>query len=250
MKTINCKSCLCADCFVKLCSPEWVQQIDLLKYQTLYKKNQNIINEGFRIFGIFFILKGKVKVFSTGLNGREQIVRFASDGHILGHRSIGNEVYPVSATAMEDSLICFIENDTLNEMFVANPEFVIALMMYYSRELRKLENRVKNIVQMNIREKTAETLLLMLENFGINRSNELNLSFSREDFASFAGSTRQQVAMQLTEFEKDGFIEKRGKKIAMNNIEGLQKIIGAFNLQIPSNTYHQQPEKQLNLKNN
>lgn len=233
MKTIDCTACSNADCFIKLCSQEWVQKVDHIKSQSLYKKDQNIFNEGFQIFGIFFIRNGKVKVYSTGINGKEQIVRFACDGHILGHRGVGYEVYPVSATAMEDSQICFIENEMLNEMFTANPKFVIELMMYYSRELRKLENRVKNIVQMNIREKTAETLLLMLDNFGVNEDNELNVSFSREDFASFAGSTRQQVVMQLTEFEKDGFIEKCGKKIAINNIEGLHKIISEFNLSIP-----------------
>ncbi len=222
-----------ADCFVKLCTPDCIDRLDSLKYHSLFKKNQNILNQGFRIFGIFFIRKGKVKVFTTGLNGKEQIVRFASDGHILGHRGVGYEVYPVSATAMEDSYICFIENEVLNELFMANPKFAVELMMYYSRELRKLENRVKNIVQMNIREKTAESLLLIQSNFGINEQGELNVCFSRVDFASFAGSTRQQVAIQLTEFEKEGLIEKRGKKIAILNMNALVRIISEFNMQIP-----------------
>ena len=250
MNTINCKSCINADCFVKRCSQKWVQQIDHFKTQSHYKKNQNIIIEGSEVFGVFFIQKGKVKVFSTGLNGREQIVRFAADGHILGHRGIGSDVYPISAAAMEDSFICFIENDTLNEMFFANPKFSIELMMYYSRELRKLENRVKYIAQMNIREKTAETLLLLLEIFGINKYNELNVTFSRDDIASTAGSTRQQVTMQLTEFEKDGFIEKHGKKIALYKIEGLRKLISKFNLHtIPANNYYLLPDNRKLIAN-
>jgi CRP-like cAMP-binding protein len=230
VKTISCKSCQNAECFVKLCSEEWIEQADGTKSQTLYKKNQSIIKEGAQVWGVFFIQKGKVKVFSSGLNGREQIVRFAADGHILGHRGIGHDVYPISAVAMEDSFVCFIRNETLNDMFLANPKFPIALMMYYSVELRKLESRMKNIAQMNIRGKIAETLLLMLDNFGVNSQNELNVPFSREDIASAAGSTRQQVVMQLTEFEKDGYIEKRGKKIALTNTEGLEKIICKFNL--------------------
>jgi CRP-like cAMP-binding protein len=213
---------------VKLCSDEWILQADKVKSQTLYKKDQSIIKEGAQVLGVFFIQKGKVKVFSSGLNNREQIVRFAADGHILGHRGIGHDVYPVSAVSMEDSYICFIRNETLNEMFMANPKFPIALMMYYSRELRKLENRMKNMAQMNIRGKIAETLLLMLDHFGLNALNELNVPFSREDLARTAGSTRQQVVMQLTEFEKDGYIEKHGKKIALTNTQGLQKIICEF----------------------
>jgi CRP-like cAMP-binding protein len=230
MNDVNCKSCANADCFVKWCSRKWIQQIDKCKCQSLYRKNQNIIIEGSVVFGVFFIQKGKVKVYSTGINGREQIVRFASDGHILGHRGIGSDHYPISAAAMEDSHICFIENDTLNEMFFANPKFSIEMMMYYSRELRKLENRVKYIAQMNIREKTAEALLLLLEIFGIDKNKELNVTFSRDEIASTAGSTRQQVTMQLTEFERDGFIEKHGKRIALFNIESLRLLISKFNL--------------------
>ncbi len=230
MNNVHCKLCSNSDCFVKWCSRKWVQQIDQCKCQSLYKKNQNIIIEGSVVFGVFFIQKGKVKVYSTGINGREQIVRFASDGHILGHRGIGSDYYPISAAAMEDSSICFIENNTLNEMFFANPKFSIEMMMYYSRELRKLENRVKYIAQMNIREKTAEALLLLMEIFGINKENELNVTFSRDEIASTAGSTRQQVTQQLSEFEKEGLIEKHGKKIALTNIGILRQLISKFNV--------------------
>ena len=49
--------------------------------------------EGAPVNGLFFILKGKVKVFRTGINGREQIVRFAKEGEIIGHRGFGTEEY-------------------------------------------------------------------------------------------------------------------------------------------------------------
>jgi len=236
VKTVNCTECLNTDCFVKLCSEEWIRKIDYLKSHAFYKKDQNVFNEGFQIFGIFFIREGKVKIYTSGLNNKEQIVRFAADGDILGHRAVGNDFYPVTAAAMDDSHICFIKNDVLNQIFLANPQFLIELMMYYSAELRKLERRIKNIVQMNLQEKTAETLLLMLDKFGLNDLYELNVPFSREDFAETAGTTRQQIVMQLTEFEKEGLIEKRGKKIALINIRGLQKIINSFT------AYKYQPE--------
>jgi predicted transcriptional regulator len=76
----------------------------------------------------------------------------------------------------------------------------------------------------------------MLEIFGVNKNNELNVTFSREDIANSAGSTRQQITMQLTEFEKDGFIKKCGKKVAMQNVDGLHKILSKYN-QHPSYQY-------------
>ncbi|MBI4930617.1 MAG: Crp/Fnr family transcriptional regulator [Bacteroidetes bacterium] len=232
MQKTSCELCANTNCFIKMyCSPEWIHQISLSKSQVFYKQNQKIISEGEPVLGIYFIQQGKVKVFSTGLDGRQQIVRFANDGHILGHRGLGYEKYPINAEAMESSLICFVLNEILNEMFMANPKFSTGLMMFYSRELRKIEIRMKNIAHMNLREKIAEALLLLFENFGLNQEKELDVPLTREDIASSAGTNVEQVSRQLTEFEKEGFIAKRGRKIAILKKEGLKKIISKHFMQ-------------------
>lgn len=230
MNKTSCKSCTTSNCLIqKECSPEWIEKVNQKKFQTLFKQGQNIIHESAPVLGVYFILKGKVKVLSNGLTGKPQIVRFAHEGHILGHRGIGNDVYPISAVAMEDSIVCFVDNATLFDLFMNNPKFTYDIMMFYSRELRKMEDRMKNIAQMNIREKIAESLLLLEENFGLNDEKEINVHFSREDIANAAGTTAEQVVRQFTDFEEEGIIEKRGRKIAILKPESLKKIISAHN---------------------
>lgn len=232
MKNTNCELCTNTNCFVKMyCSPEWIQKISSSKYQIYFKQNQKIISEGEPVLGVFFIQKGKVKVISTGFDGKQQIVRFANDGHILGHRGLGDERYPISAVAMDNSFICFVLNDTLNNMFMANPKFSTGLMMFYSQELRKIETRIKNLAQMNLREKVVETLLLMVQMFGLNEENELNVPFTREDIASSVGTNVEQVSRQLSEFEEEGFIMKHGRKIAIINSDGFKNIISKYFMQ-------------------
>lgn len=111
-----------------------------------------------------------------------------------------------------------------------NPKFTYGLMMFYSRELRKMEERMKNLAQMNIREKIAESLLLVYENFGLNSSKELNVPFTREDIANIAGTTAEQVVRQITDFEEEGLIAKSGRKIALLDINGIRRIILDHNL--------------------
>lgn len=230
MKNISCEVCESRDCLIqKYCSPEWILKIDNSKYQTFFKQNQDIILEDSPILGVFFIQSGKVKVYSTGLNQRQQIVRFANPGHLLGHRGSEKEVYPIGAKTMDDSVVCFVENKVLDELFEGNPKFVREIMQFYSRELRKIENRMKNLGQMNTREKISEALLLMWENFGLNEKNKLNVPFTREDIANIAGTTPEQVMTQLTGFEEEGLISKVGRKIKILNLEGLQKIISKHN---------------------
>lgn len=232
MKQISCKSCSNISCYIyRFCSDAWLEKIDETKSQILHKKNQNIINEGGVVLGIHFVKSGKVKVFFTGRNDKTQIVRFAHDGHIIGHRGLGkNDRYPISASAMEDSVTCYIQNETLNQLFRYNKELVVGLMEFYSRELRRAQERIKNLTQMNVREKIVDALLALYENFGLNEKKELKVSFSRMDLACIAGTSCPQVALQLGELQKEDLIQRRGNKIIMLlNIAGLKKIVSNYN---------------------
>ena len=59
--------------------------------------------------GVYCVNKGKVKIFTRGEEGKEQIINIAGEGEIIGFRSMfSGEPYKVSATALEESNICFI----------------------------------------------------------------------------------------------------------------------------------------------
>lgn len=223
---IYCKICDNTQCFIRKCSPEWIATIDSKKTQVRYAKGQHIFLEGIPVLGIYFIQQGKVKVIASGINGKKQIVRLANDGHILGHRGYGGDIYPVSAVALEDSLICFVENHLLYKAFMENPEFTFELMMFYSRELRKTEIRTRNLAQMNVREKVAETLLFIKEVFDAGLEEKiLRVSLSRQEYADLAGTTAEQVSRYLTDFENEKLISKKGKKIQIINEQELRNII-------------------------
>ena len=228
----HCSDCSSKNCFVqRFCNPTWVGIINQSRTHSLYKKGQYIFREGDRVFGLYFLQHGKVKVVSTGLNGREQIVRLAADGHVLGHRGFGAETYPVGAVAMEDTWLCFLDNATLQDAFVHNPEFTYSLMMFYSTELRKTEIRLRWLSQMSLREKVAECLLTISKIFGVNKQDgSLNVVLSRQEMADLAGTTAEQVTRELTNFENELLIAKAGKRIVLLNTPGLLKIIANHNV--------------------
>ena len=136
----NCKICNSKECFLyKNCSPVWHDELNLNKSCVRYRKNQVVFNEGELVQGIYFIQKGKVKIYKE-TSYRGQIVRFAEDGDILGHRGIGGDnKYPISASTLEDSLICFISQDMLYKLLENNASLSIRMMMFYADELKKTE---------------------------------------------------------------------------------------------------------------
>lgn len=224
---IHCSNCPNKNCFIKQnCSGSWLEKLSRSKYYSVQKKEQHIFLEGNPVFGIYFIKQGKVKVTARGNQNKEQIVRLAKDGYILGHRGFGGDLYPVSAIAMEDTSVCFFENEILYSAFMENPKLTYALMMFYSAELRKSEMRMKRLAQMSVREKTADALLLIKDVFGLeNETKALNVSFNREDISGIAGISYGQAIRDLSSFKKEKIIAFKGKKIQILDEVALAEIV-------------------------
>ncbi len=189
------------------------------------KKGQQFIIEGAPVNGLFFILKGKVKVFRTGINGREQIVRFAKAGEIIGHRGFGTEeFYPIGAIALEDSTLCYFSKDLLQEVLKSDASFAYDLMLFYANELNKSEAKVKSLSQMTVRERVIDTLLYINRKFG--QSNGfLDVPLSRRDYADYAGTTEEQVIRTFSALKRENLINTKGKRIGIVDVDYLKREI-------------------------
>ena len=230
---IECNECKNEKCFIKKgCFGELLNKISSNKNQLWYKKGNYIFHEGEPIYGIYFIQHGGIKVVTTSLHGREQIVRLAKEGQILGHRGLGRTYYYFNAVAVMDSLVCFVENDLFYDACMNCPEFAYNLIFFYASELRRAELRVKQQAQMNIREKVAMAFIYSYEVFGMNPETKmLNISLSRQEIADIAGTTAEQVTRQLGDFESKKLIARNKREIVFLNIKGLEDIVCDYKIE-------------------
>lgn len=193
------------------------------------KKGQQFIIEGAPVNGLFFIKKGIVKVFRTGINGREQIVRFAKDCEIIGHRGFGTqEYYSIGAIALQNTELYYFSKEHLQKILLENPKLSYEMMLFYANELNRSENKVKSISQMTVRERVIDTLLYIHRKFGDLRGF-LNLPLSRKEYADYAGTTEEQVIRVFSVLKKENLIIAKGKKIGITNVDALKKEINEHN---------------------
>ncbi|WP_406683491.1 Crp/Fnr family transcriptional regulator [Seonamhaeicola sp. MEBiC1930] len=198
------------------------------------KKGQQFVIEGAPVNGLFFIKSGTVKVFRTGINGREQIVRFAKEGEIVGHRGFGTqEYYSIGAIALQDIELYYFSKEFLQGVLISNPEFTYDMMLFYANELNRSENKVKSISQMTVRERVVDTLLYINRKFG-SVKGFLNLPLSRKEYADYAGTSEEQVIRVFSALKKENLIIASGKKIGITNIDLLKKEISEHNFFLDS----------------
>jgi CRP-like cAMP-binding protein len=198
------------------------------------KKGQQFIIEGAPVNGLFFILSGSVKVFRTGIHGREQIVRFAKEGEIIGHRGFGTEeYYTIGAIALLDTVLCYFSKEDLQQALLENPKFGYDMMLFYANELNKSESKVKSISQMTVRERVIDTLLFVYRKFGELRGF-LNLPLSRKEYADYTGTTEEQIIRIFSLLKKEGLITAKGKKIGIPDVQNLKNEINEHNYYLDS----------------
>ena len=235
MQKAECHTCTNEECIIKKNGMSEEARPFVERKHTIHcKKGQQFIIEGAPVHGLYFVYKGKVKVAKTGLHGREQIVRFARDGEIIGHRGFGTgEFSPISAVALEDSILCNFTTDVLVEMMHKVPDLTFDMMIFYAEELNKSETKVKKFAQMTVREKVIDAFLYIHRKFG-QPGDFFDIQLSRKDIANFAGTTEEQVIRVISALKKEELLRAKGKQLGIANLELLKKEISEHNFFLDS----------------
>lgn len=210
--------------FKKLDEEEF-RRLNFDKTCSIYKKGTVIYREGSRLTGFFCVTKGIVKIIKTGIDGKEQIIRFAKKGEIIAYRSLlSQELACTTAKVIEDAILCHIPYQTLLYLIRSNWQFSHHMLQVVCRELREANDYIADIAQKTVRERLAEVLLLLKENFELDPNNNLQISLTREELANIVGTATETVIRLLSEFKHDNLIEINGRKIKLLDITELKRI--------------------------
>lgn len=221
----------CKECVVDLqnifstLKPEELDQLGYEKGCDFYKRGDIIYHEGNRMNGCFCVNKGVIKLYKTGIEGKEQIIAFAKKGDLIGFRSVlSGELACTTAKVIDDAILCYIPADTLFSLVKSNPEFSMQLMQLTCKELGEANKFITDIAQKTVRERLAEVLIMLMESFELDESNTLQISLTREELANIVGTATESVIRLLSEFKSDKLIELNGRKIKILDAKTLRKV--------------------------
>ena len=212
IKNLKCDLKTCTMC--RGCQPEWLQAIDINRKVIHFKKGENLFQEGEMVKGMYFIYSGLVKVHKKWSDDKELILRFAKQGAIVGHRGLGSDtIYPVSATVLTNTVICFVDLGFFMATLKVNPGYLFELMMFFAVELKESERRMRNLAHMNTKGRIVQSLINLHKKFGTDEDGFVDIEISRQDFASYAGTTYETLFKIMNELVEEKFIRIDGKKI-------------------------------------
>lgn len=192
-----------------------------------YKKGELLFAEDSHPQGLYWINSGKLKIFKTGFDGKEQIIHWGLPGDLLGYRALlAEEPYSVSAEAIEETIACLIPGRAFTNLLDNNRHLSRQLIKSICHELNQASDKLTSMAQKNVRERLAEVLLHLYDTFkGENTEDALiNITLPREDIANIVGTATETVIRLLSEFKDDRLVEFEGKRIRLLDRSKLRRV--------------------------
>jgi CRP-like cAMP-binding protein len=222
----KCEQCIVREfSSLKALNKDELIKLSECKTSRIIKKGENIFEEGENVNGIFCIKDGICKLTKLSPNGKDHIVKLVTKGELLGQRSmISDEPANLSAIALEDMQVCFIPKNEVMGFFDKNNQFSMNVMKTICGDLKVSDEHMVNMAQKSVKERLAETLIYLHENFGTNTDGTLKVQLSRDELASMIGTATESCIRLLSDFNKLGLIELVGKKIVLKDINKIKKL--------------------------
>jgi CRP-like cAMP-binding protein len=219
--TCDLNTCfLCTNCL-----KDWLPAVSANRENFILKKGQQLFKEGDDATGIYFMYKGVVKVHKQWDQEKDLILRFAKQGDILGHLGLGDiSTYPVSATAVEPGMVCYVKMDFFESSLNVNSQFTYKLMKFFANELQESEKRMRNLAHMPVKERIAQALLSLRNQFGLNADGYVDIELTRQDISSYASVVYETFFKVTQEFIQNNLIALDGKSFKLLNEDALKEI--------------------------
>ena len=175
-----------------------------------WKKNSHIFMQGDPLENVYFIHEGKVKIYKSDANGREQIVAILKKGEMFPHVGFFRKGgYPGYSEVLEQASLVVVPISQFEKVLVENPHLSIKVFKVLGEKIVDLQERLEAQILNNTYEQIIKLLIRLGELHGEKQEDGtvlLKADFTNKDLANMIGTTRETVSRTLTKMKKDELI--------------------------------------------
>jgi len=196
-------------------SPAAIKDLGALCKIRVVERGASIYSVGDPADAIFLVESGAIEL-SRVLQGREVNLAILGPMDAFGEAALaGVEKRAGAAGAVEDSVLCALEALPFEKILSAHPDLALRFTRLLARRLRRVEDRIQDILFENVRTRLAHTIARLARRFGeqVPRGTRLNLRLTQTDMARLIGSTRETTSTMFNELRREGLVENDGPYI-------------------------------------
>ncbi len=164
---------------------------------------------------MYLVGSGQVKVVLIAEDGREVILSVLAEGAVFGEMSvIDDEPRSAHVIAMEDSMLLVLRREDFQNRLRQSPDVAIALLKELSRRLRRADEKIANLVLLDVNGRVASLLLRMAEEEGGDR---ITRRLTHHTIAQMIGSSRETVSRTMRALVDRGVLDVSRRQILLKD---------------------------------
>ncbi len=177
---------------------------------------------------LFFVKEGFVKIGNIDDEGNEQVREILQPGDVFGQITLEklNMMGEFAQAHKCETILCAFNVQDFEKLLHRRPDMAIIFSRKVGQKLRKVENRLLNLLQKDVRTRLLFFFWTLLPQDKGESSNSATISnyFTHEDISRLTGTSRQTVTTLISQFSQEGLLDVDRKSIVIHNVKLLQKI--------------------------
>ena len=229
-ESTHCSTCMMGHVCVPVGMPsqEVAQLDDLVKERIRIEKGQALFQHGEPLDALFGLRTGSIKTQITEASGQHQITGFYLPGEIIGLDGMMEGAHSSAAIAMEDSEVCVVRLDAIDEISRYVPSLQQQIRRLMSKEIVRSHQVLLALGSMRSEQRLAAFLINLsqrLTALGYS-SSEFIMRMSREEIGNYLGLTLETVSRLFSRFAREGMIRVNQREIKILDLAALNELVG------------------------
>ncbi|OAB36846.1 cAMP-binding protein [Paenibacillus macquariensis subsp. defensor] len=198
-------------------SMEDLIEMDQLTSITTIPKNTFIQTPETFSEGLYFVKKGKVRLYKLNAEGKQFTSDILNKGNVFGEMDIisfGTRDNYIET--IEESHICLMNKERFESFLIQRPRFMMKLLKVLSDRIIGMSHLTQNLALGNLHDKIVYALMKLSDQFGLTSKDEyyrIDFPLSHQEIANLVGATREAVTVALQELVKEEVIKTGFKTI-------------------------------------
>lgn len=194
-----------------------------------FTQGEVLFAEGSACQGLYVLVSGRVKIFTTSASGREQVLAVEEPGSSFAELPVfDGGPYPASASALSDTEVLFISRADVRALCLERPEVALKILQVVAARQRRVIAVIEELSFTTVRQRLVSWLLREATSIGRPSRRGPTITVpSHQELAAHIGTVRELVSRNLTRLQAQGFIAVEGREITILDATGLDDDLSA-----------------------
>lgn len=209
-------------------SPGEIHQLAARTTRKLFTSGELLFSEGEPCQGLHIIARGKIRIFKTSMNGREQVLAVNTQGESVAELPVfDGGPYPASAAAIDDTEIAFISRRDFQAYCMEHPAVALKVLSVVGSRLRQLVGIIEELSFTTIRQRLISALVKLAQSSGkqTSRGLEFLLPGSHQELANQLGTVRELISRNLMRLQAEGLLEVDARQIVVKDLKAMTALL-------------------------